>query len=240
MTGRSLAETIARDVVACGLPGARPRHHGGTIDDATWLQVVLATQRERTAGLLDHAIGIGLLDVTEEQAAQAEAEAASAARAVLRREAVLLRVGDRLERAGIPFRVLKGPAIAHLDEDDPMLRLFADLDLLVPSAGLEAALAELAALGFRRDLPERRPGFDTRFAKEVPLRAEDGTEVDVHRLLTAGPLGFAVDADALWKETDTFAVGGHRLAALGVHGRFVHACLNAAARRRAPAMGGAP
>ena len=47
---------------------------------------------------------------------------------------MLLRALEVLAAAGIPSRVLKGVALAHTAYPQPELRVFGDVDLLVPSA----------------------------------------------------------------------------------------------------------
>jgi hypothetical protein len=85
----------------------------------------------------------------------------------------------------------------------------------------------LALLGFVRDLPERRPGFDGRFGKEASLRDIAFTEIDVHRVLSLGAFGLRLDAEALWAAHASFSVAGIEVHALDAEARFVHACVNA-------------
>lgn len=213
-------------VAAHGLASTR-RPPAAPLDDDAWATLLLDIQRERMAGLLDHAIARQEFPATSEQAAQAERAAAQGARGVVRVERILLEVAAVLEQACVRFAVLKGPAVAHLDERDPVLRHYADLDLLVPGEHLPAAVAALGTLGFARDLPERVPGFDERFAKEISLAGPAGHEIDVHRTIALGAFGFLVDLAELWARTDQFPLGGSSLPALDAEGRFVNACFNA-------------
>lgn len=207
-----------------GLPGA-PVRIGPPLDDGAWDSLLLSVRGERLAGVLDRAVADGALEATPEQGEAAEAVAAQSLRSVLQLERLLLAVAERLRRDGVSFRVLKGPAVARLDEPDPALRHYADLDLLVRSESLEDALSSLAMLGYHRDLPERRAGFDRRFAKEVSLANELGRELDLHRSLALGSIGLAVDLSALWVSSDHFSLGGQSFPALDAEGRFIHACI---------------
>ena len=78
----------------------------------------------------------------------------------LRLEQRLLAVSRWFDDVGITYLVVKGPAIAHLDEVDPANRTFVDIDLLIQAGDLERALQVLAERGAVRPYLERRPGFD--------------------------------------------------------------------------------
>jgi hypothetical protein len=131
------------------------------------------------------------------------------------------------EDGGITHLVLKGPAIAHLDEDDPADRSFADIDLLVAADDLDRGVAALVARGGERPWVERRPGYDRRFAKSVTVTFPDGIEVDVHRSLSDGAHGFRVPLDRLFADATTFPLGGEEVACLSLLHRFLHAAWHA-------------
>lgn len=221
---RSALVTVAGHGLAA--PVGRPPPHV-PLGHRHWRSLVRAVRMERLLGLLDRAIADGALPATGEQAADAEAAAAQSLRAVLHLERRLLTVADHLGRDGIAFRVLKGPAVARLDESEPNLRIYADIDILVRPHDLAPAVSSLGGLGYGRDLPERRPGFDQAFAKEIPLADDRRSELDLHRTLALGPFGLCLDLPALWHATEPFALGGAELAALDAEGRFVHACVTA-------------
>jgi hypothetical protein len=88
-------------------------------------------------------------------------------------------VGPALDDLGTPWLVLKGPALAQTSYPLPHLREYVDLDLLVPSSGLHAALSRLADVGCRivdrpwRDLRRERAG-------EVSLVSPAGVLIDLH------------------------------------------------------------
>jgi hypothetical protein len=178
--------------------------------------------------VLDAAARWGDVPATRQQLDALGAEVEQAHRAVDELDALIVEVATSLRAAGVDLRVLKGPAVARLDLPDRRHRSYADVDILVRGEEIASAVAVLGSLGFRRDLPERRPGFDRRFTKEVSLAAADGREIDVHRLLAVGAVGAAMDLTALWSSSDEFAVEGTPVAALDAEGRFAHACVNAA------------
>lgn len=217
-----LVETLA----GYGLPGAVPLPDDPP-DGATWRAVLDLATAERTIPLLATAIADGALRVSERQAAQARARHEQAMRLCVLLERALLDTTAGLERAGVRFRVLKGPAVAHLDYPNPALRAFGDVDLLVAAADYDRAIDHLQASGARRRYTEVRPGFDRRWGKGACLVAADGTELDIHRTFVAGPFGLTVDLDELFAHTEPVTIGGRTIPALDRTGRFLHACFHA-------------
>jgi hypothetical protein len=140
-----------------------------------------------------------------------------------------------LDGAGIENRVLKGSAAAHLDYADPAERTFVDVDILVRGEEFDRAALTLSRHGYRRLVPEIRPGFDRRFGKGCTLRSETGYEVDLHRTFVTGPFGLTVRLDDLWTNATPWVLaGGRQLLALGREQRLLHACYHAALGDREP------
>lgn len=140
------------------------------------------------------------------------------------------------EVGGVEFLVLKGAAVAHLDEFDPMMRSFADLDLLIHARDMDRAITTLEDHGAVRYLPQRHRGFDRRFAKGVGTTCPDGIEIDIHRTLCGSALGFRIPLDELFAHPDHFEVGGHRFAALRLEHRALHAAYHAMVGSSEPAL----
>jgi hypothetical protein len=201
-----------------------------------WAQLRDRARRERCLGPLWWAVASGALAASPDQREEMERYAILGARRAVEQECQLLEVVELLEGAGIEVRVLKGSAVAHVDHLDPSFRASADLDLLVRGNDVEAAVVLLVRAGYRRELPERRAGFDRRFGKDVTLQHLDRAEVDLHRLPLAGPLGLALDLDALWADSSTFEVGGRSLRALDPTARFCHAAWSLALTDPAPRL----
>ncbi|MBP7631795.1 MAG: nucleotidyltransferase family protein [Acidimicrobiales bacterium] len=149
----------------------------------------------------------------------------------------LLDIEEWLEDAGgIEHLVLKGPAVAHLDDVDPSLRSFGDLDLLIAGHDLDRALDVLAHHGARRASVARRPGFDRRFGKGVGTRSEDGVEIDVHRALCGGAHGFRIPLDRLFDHAEHFSLGGRSIPTLSRPHRALHACYHAVVSSSEPPL----
>lgn len=140
------------------------------------------------------------------------------------------------DAGGVDYRVVKGPAVAHLDEIDPFLRTYGDLDLLVAGSSMDRALDVLVARGAVRARPAQRPGFDARFAKGVGTRFADGIEVDVHRSFCGGAHGFRIPIDRVFATTEQFAIGGRLLPAPAKAHRALHACYHAVVGSPSPPL----
>lgn len=147
----------------------------------------------------------------------------------LRLERALIDAASTLAAAGIPYRALKGPVLAHTVYGDPALRSFGDIDLLVPGECFDDAAAALRGLGFDRRFIEPRSGFDARFAKGACLERDDGVELDMHRTFAPGAFGVRLaHAELFARPARTFELGGRTIAGLDRELAFVHACFHAA------------
>lgn len=219
---------LCRAVAAHGLPGSAVPAPIGALDEAAWSQLHRWVLNQRLAGLLLAAVADGVLELDpaqQEHAAQVHRKAMVGAVTL---ERALLRTIDVLGSADIDYRVLKGTAVAHLDYPDPSLRAYGDVDLLVPGAQLDAAIAALEQAGHSRRFPEPRPGFQQRFGKGNCMVTPERMEVDLHRSLAMGPFGLTIVLDDLWLQPATFVLAGTEVLALGPEERFLHATIHAA------------
>ncbi len=220
-------DAILAGVAAHGLPGP----HAAldiTLDDDEVRALLLEATRHRLLGLVVSAVADGALRVGEASyAAIAEAHESWSAH-VLRAERLLLDLVERLERAGIEYRLFKGSALAHSVYDDPAQRMFADLDILVPSHEFDRA-SELVVSDAHgeRMLPELRPGFDEEFGKEALVKV-DRVEVDLHRTFVTGPIGLSICLDELFVGGGSVTLASRQVPILAPVPLFVQVCVNAA------------
>jgi Uncharacterised nucleotidyltransferase len=114
---------------------------------------------------------------------------------------------DVAAAAGITLLPLKGALLAGAAYPDAGLRPMADLDLAVHPAQLDAAVAALASLGFRRQFPDR-PRFRAPFAHDIALT--DGRHIVElhHRWLHE--LGVAADTTPLFARAIELELLGRR------------------------------
>jgi hypothetical protein len=90
----------------------------------------------------------------------------------------LRRAAGALDRAGIGWVVLKGPALATRWYRDPAARSYQDLDLLVDPAGLAAAVDALAGVGFA-ERSRNWAGLRSVGAGEIAL-VDERIMIDLH------------------------------------------------------------
>lgn len=228
-------QAALRALAAWRLPGAPPLPTVG--DHETGAALVAAAVDERLVGVLAVAAAAGELVLPPDLVVAAVDAHRDALTWCLRVEVELLDLLGELEPRGIHPLVLKGPAAAHLDAEDPSLRIFADLDLLVTGPDVGATVELLEARGATRAFAERRAGWDRRFAKSVTLRTPDGVEVDLHRSLCDGAHGFRIPLERLFDQQATFALGGRTVACLGPVHRLLHTAYHLALGSPEPRLG---
>lgn len=220
-----------RWVAAFGVPGAAGPEAGETaplrIDDTAWSRWLGRLGWHRLTGIAVAAGRAGGLDLSAGQWDELLDRHRGEMVWSLRLDARLRELAAALDAAGVPFVVLKGPALAYVQYPDPSWRPYADLDLLVRRADRRAATRVLSRFGMRRSLPEPRPGYDDRFGKAVVYRAADGIEIDLHRMLAPGAFGLWMDPEELFGSTRTFEVGQTTLRRLDGTAALLHACVHA-------------
>jgi hypothetical protein len=190
---------------------------------------LVALSKQRLAGFACAAVAAGSLEISEAAFEDLCARHVDQLMLDLRLEELLTEVAVLFERSGIPYRVLKGPVLAHTVYTDPALRSFGDIDVLVPPQRFDDATDELRTLGFERRFVEPRVGFDARFTKGACLERADGLEVDLHRTLAPGPFGVRIGRHDLFSTTaQHLDFGGIAVAGIDATTAFVHACFHAA------------
>ena len=217
------AQDWVASAVACGIPGATLPVPDAPLAGPEWAALVQAVRSEHLSGLLLAAIEAGQWPATDEQRDFLWEMHLGVLGQTLFLERTLLAMTDALDAADIETRVLKGPAVAHLDYASPGVRAYGDLDLLVRADDLDRVEEVLSGQGGKRVQPAARPGFDRRFGKSFTYRLADGHEVDVHRTFVMGPYGLAVDLESVWGTHTLFRVGDKSLAALADEARLLHA-----------------
>jgi hypothetical protein len=227
----ALDRTDANLLAACAAYGLPTSYQlpGGRLSAEAFSTLLAHAEHHRLLGFVGAAVRDGALVLDSDQHAAIEEKLEGWLAHALRVEALLLSTTKALERAGVDSRVLKGVALANTVYEDPALRVFADVDVLVPSADFGKAARVLdAALGTERALPELRPGFDTRFGREALLRSETNLELDLHRTFVDGAYGLTVDLEDLFVAPRRFALGGRDVTTLAPPQQLLSSCYSAA------------
>ena len=136
----------------------------------------------------------------------------------------LFRVLDSLAAGGVRVIPFKGPALASLAYDDPGLRAFSDLDLLVERGDFTAARTILLSLGYASPVPEGLPDGFLDWNEELPLlNARVGIRVDLHwrplpaHFSTLGP-GF------FFERTRPVVIDGRPVPTFSPEATFLYLC----------------
>lgn len=182
---------------------------------------------EGLVALLGAALELGVVDADDAAVSVVSTEWAERMAWCVQLDTVLLGIGELLAGAGIDMRVLKGVAIATLDEPDAAWRSYGDVDVLVPADRFLDAVDVLATAGWRPAVPPVSRRWLGAYAKSVTLVDGSGVQVDLHRMLAAGVLGTRVRMAAVLAERQPFTVGGATFHALAPVHRFLHACYHA-------------
>ncbi|MTA77130.1 MAG: hypothetical protein F2520_02570 [Actinobacteria bacterium] len=191
-----------------------------------WAVTDSIIMRHRLQGLLVHAVASQHLFSTADQRADVAHLELELTRNRVWHDMRLVEITAMLSDTGIDQRVLKGPAFGSLDYPDRIMRPTGDIDLLVRSEELPAAVATLCRFGGR--IVDREPvvGYAQQIGKSTTVTMPDQLEVDLHRTLTRGPFGLRIRLDDLWSTSRSFSVGGHELHALGREESLLHACFH--------------
>jgi hypothetical protein len=220
------SEVVAQKIAAFGLPGGGS-NGAISVDQDSWPNVLSLLQGRRITGFAVAALESERLELSDEQAAELLEAHRRAMLGPLVVERGLLELAPILDRAGVEFIVLKGPALAHTVYPDPSWRFFGDLDLMVRPQQWREASALLETVGYRRGLPDPRPRFVERFGGASAHRGPSGLEVDLHRTIVLGPFGLWVDTERLFDLTTEFRVGGRGFRRLDDTSLLLHACIHA-------------
>jgi len=125
----------------------------------------------------------------------------SAVAVAMTRQQVLVALGERAGRAGMPLMLLKGAALTGWIYPWSAPRLGADLDLLIGPADGERVCALLAGLAVEQDkFPGRSRLRGLAYERSFLVQAPVQVELDVHHGL-AYPALYRIDYDGLWQRS---------------------------------------
>jgi len=219
--------TWAAAVAAYGLGPPKDVLTDSPVDDQTWPRLLELARAQRLVGLLSAAATDGALALQGGQWAHLESASREVMDETARAELATADIAITLQLAGIDSRVLKGPALAHLDYPSSGMRPYVHVNLLVRAEQFVDAIKLLQTAGYRRAHAEPAAGFDARFRKGTDLLSSSGIRVEVHRTIADGSYALMVEHSELFRASTPVSVAGHELSALGPEERLLHACFEA-------------
>jgi hypothetical protein len=134
---------------------------------------------------------------------------------------------DKLEAAGIPCILLKGPALGVVAYDDLSFRTFADADLLVPESDLTRAGDHLQNLGFEPVFRGADQGMLIRNGHALEF-AGNGRKVELHWTLLSHHLALDMPSHELWKSSISVSIAGRNVRTLDRSTLFLFLCAHGA------------
>ena len=134
---------------------------------------------------------------------------------------------DRLEGAGIPVIVFKGPATGHSAYHDVSLRQFADIDLLLKQSDMNAAHGFVLQLGYKPYFAQADAGGLIKKGHALEF-SSDTLKVELHSELLSRYLRVRFDHDEVWATARLLNVGGRQLKVLSSEVQFLFLCAHGA------------
>jgi len=134
----------------------------------------------------------------------------------------------RLHAQQIPVILLKGAYLAAAVYEQITLRQMVDIDILVPLATLEDAVAIVTGLGYRPLEPIDNLQACLRHHNHLPRFVKaGGTSIEIHWTITQPNQTYTIPMDALWARAQSVTVAGVEVACLCPEDLLLHVCLHA-------------
>jgi hypothetical protein len=225
LLGRILAGSPAGTEAAALLSGEASQLSG-----EAWARLADLARRQGVAALLYWRLGQGnssappaVRDALREDLYTAAAQWALA-------EGQLVNVLGALARAGVPVVVVKGAALGAF-YPDPALRLYGDIDLLVPGAQLDVAERALNDLGYH--CFAAKDWWLDRFHHLPPMASESGgLLVELHWRLDYDEGKGRLPSGDLWARAVPWAVHGQPALRLEPVDAALYVCRHAVVQHR--------
>lgn len=145
----------------------------------------------------------------------------------------LLRVLGRFQEQGVRGMPFKGPTLAESVYGDLSLRVFGDLDILVPPDQVLKAKAALISLGYTPLLSLNRAEerlylrTDCEYHFGRPTPGGGFSVVELHWSILLSSFTVSLDAGLLWQSASEVEVEGVRYARMSRENQFLAICLHA-------------
>ena len=138
-------------------------------------------------------------------------------------------ISAHLSARGVRHLAYKGPVLAEVYYGNCALRVFRDLDILVPAAELEAARRALEELGFRdkTGMSAAQLAASFRYGFEHSFTADGGLDLDLHWRVVQRFKAPAIAMDGIWKRAEMVNFLSGEVPTFMTEDLFVALCLHA-------------
>ena len=157
-------------------------------------------------------------------------EAVSAVAGTLQKVSALKAAAACFESSGIPWLCVKGPVTAATLYDEPALRSFSDIDLVIRRQDFEAAYASFIKDGYRPQFALSPQWQALLFRTQATQLVGElsSQKIDLHWQLVPMEYSFAPAMNEVWARAEPANTFGIRLNTLGPYDMLVFLCLHAA------------
>ena len=145
----------------------------------------------------------------------------------------LIKVINVLEKSYINAIPYKGAILSQIIYGSPGLRVFDDLDIILPFIDYLKPKDTLSTIGYESPCyeilsPEQEQNFRDYFGEYVLVRSKESICIDVHRyLLGSGELTFPRKTPNFWNRLEPITIAGQEILTLSPHDLLLYLCMNA-------------
>jgi hypothetical protein len=145
----------------------------------------------------------------------------------------LLKVIKFLEKSHVNAIPYKGAILSQVIYGSPRLRVFDDLDILLPFIDYLKPKLILASIDYQSPVyeilsAEQEQKIRDYFGEYVLVRSKGDVCIDVHRyLLGSGELTFPKKTPNFWNRLEPVTIAGHEMLTLSPHDLLLYLCMNA-------------
>ena len=193
-----------------------------------WEQLYLTAYRHRVVALVHASLNrANVTDIPPAVQDKFQQYVKASAFISLSQTRELLRIVDLLENSSIPVLPFKGPMLGHLVYENPALRPFGDLDILVPREAVLPTKELLLADGYTpcRPMDERREKAYLRTQMGYEFRSASGRSVvEVHWAFLNRVHGFDLDPEDVWQRSVLVSLAGQTVRNLSDEDLLLYLC----------------
>ncbi len=146
----------------------------------------------------------------------------------------LVNLLDLFDANGIPAVPFKGPALATAAYGNLALRVFADLDILIPEGHVLRTKDLLRNQGYRPrfEMTAANEAHCLRTRAEYEFDREDGVHVEIHWRLYNSAMGVPEDTGALWGRLEQVLLGGRLVPCFAPEDLVPYLCVHGGVKHR--------